>query len=65
MQATGTLRSTGASRGVWLWVVVLIAGMLLAGAGGYLAHGTSTSGVAQPSAAPSGNEPQPVDGLQP
>ena len=65
MQATGTLRSTGASRGVWLWVIGLIAGMLLAGAGGYLAHGTSTNAGVQPSAAPTVNEPQPVDGLQP
>ena len=65
MQATGTLRDASTPKGVWLWVVAAIAGMLLAGAGGYLAHGSGTAAGAHPTAAPTLNEPQPVDGLQP
>ena len=77
MQATGTLRNAGESKGAWLWLIVIIAGMLLAGAGGYLAHGSSTTAgasrqvqttavpiVVQPTAAPTVNEPQFDGGLQ-
>jgi hypothetical protein len=68
MQATGTLRDSSASKGVGLWLIALVAGMLLAGAGGYLAHGSSTAAgapsQAQPTATSSANEAQFDGGLQ-
>ena len=68
MQATGTLRNAGASKGVGLWLIALVAGMLFAGVGGYMAHGSSTTagapGHAQPSAAQTVNEAQNDGGLQ-
>ncbi len=71
MQATGTLRHAGASKVVF-WLIALIAGMLLAGAGGYLAHGSSTSAgtpshaqsTSAPAGEPSANGPQFDGGLQ-
>lgn len=69
MQATGTLRHSGAAKGFWPWGVALIAGMLLAGAGGYLAHDSSTTAGApshtQQTAEPAMHSAQPIDGLQP
>ncbi len=69
MQATGTLRDRRAANGVWLWVVALIAGMLLAGTGGYLVRGSSTNAGApthtQQTAEPAVHPAQPIDGLQP
>ena len=65
MQATGTLRDASTPKRVWLWVVAVVAGMLLAAAAGYLAHGSGNAAGTHPTAAPTVNEPQPVDGLQP
>ena len=68
MQATETLRDAGGSRGVGLWLIALVAGMLLAGVGGYLANGSSTTAGApshvQPTAAQTANEAQNDGGLQ-
>jgi len=52
MQATGTLRKTGLSKGVTLLVIAIASAVLLGGAGGYAARSLNTAAssptVAQP-----------------